>query len=519
MRSRVARNCASPKGRPAHLLLVLWVGALAGFAVPALAQVSVSTVSGGAVTLTAGSERCLGVGMTGRVCTMEIVHGRTIPACFAAIRVTSVGSGRASAQVTSGEAGKIRPGNQVEIPSLPATCAPASPVPKRVEAAAPKPTPTPAPTPAPRLDPQPLLRQAHSLASGGAHDLALEIYRRLEREFSGERAGTEAAAGLRECEAALRARTCPSPKARRDSERSAALANAARVELDEGKPAQALSSAVRSLASDPCNPVAVELRDQAARLVPAPDSWSDSVRGLEYRLVRADPSGFSMGCTITDSSCAEDERPAHAVRLASSYYLAATETTRGQYRLCAIAGACTLPKDWAASDSAETEQPIAGVTWAEASTFCAWAGAKLPTEAEWEHAARGGGQNRPFPVTGSISHETANYGAPRCCFGSTEGADRFLKTAPVASFPEGPFGLRDLAGNVGEWTADFYGPYEAASVSNPKGPPIGSLRVTRGGSWIHPQERLRGSDRQPLDPALRLSTVGFRCARDDVPRY
>lgn len=475
-------------------------------------QVQVARADGSAVVLSAGSEACVAVGMQGRICTLEIVHGKTVPACFAAIQVIDVGNGSARAQVVGGDAPKIRPGNSVEIPSLPATCTP----PRRE----PPPTPTPRPTATPPpADPRPLLERARQLAGGGSHSEALKVFERVLREYSGSEAASEAALGVKACQLAIAKRTCLPPKSISKAEQSAEEANLARRALDDGQPARALMRAQAALGLDSCNPVALELKEEAARLLPPPEVWTDKELGLRYRLIPSSNATFTMGCANADSICAPDESPAHPVRLSKIFYLAETETTREQYERCIVAGACRRLGPLPAGAVPESVHPAAGVPWEEAKKFCAWADARLPTEAEWEFAAKGGTEGRAYSTGNAISRDAANYGAARCCSGVADGADRYPTVAPVASFSSGAFGLFDMAGNVAEWTSDKYGSYLPGTATDPKGPPSGPLVVTRGGSWVHPPERLRSSDRQPLDPNLALATVGFRCARDEVPKY
>jgi formylglycine-generating enzyme required for sulfatase activity len=185
----------------------------------------------------------------------------------------------------------------------------------------------------------------------------------------------------------------------------------------------------------------------------------------------------------------------------------ATEVTVGQFARYSAATAQPIPRqpDW----NPETH-PVVNVTWAEASAFCTWAGGRLPTEAEWEYAARGGEDAELYPWGPEFDPNMAN-GTGR------QGRDQWDATAPGGSFPPNGFGLFDMIGNVWEWTADWYAEdyYAQAPVDNPTGPPSGLNRVIRGGSWDSEAPRLVVSFRWSLLATGRYNLyVGFRCARD-----
>ena len=199
--------------------------------------------------------------------------------------------------------------------------------------------------------------------------------------------------------------------------------------------------------------------------------------------------------------------PVHAVTL-GAYCMDLTEVTVAAYRACAASG-CTSPGtgtafNWGAAG--RDEHPVNGVDWNQARAYCQWRGGDLPTEAQWEHAARGNDPaNHVYPWGNDAP-------ASQLCW------NRYptpATTCPVGFFAAGtsPFGLADMAGNVWEWTLDWYGPYATPAV-NPTGPSTGSLRVYRGGSWYTSAAGyVRAGFRNTLDPTVREPYVGFRCVR------
>jgi formylglycine-generating enzyme required for sulfatase activity len=201
----------------------------------------------------------------------------------------------------------------------------------------------------------------------------------------------------------------------------------------------------------------------------------------------------------------------HEVDL-DAFWIDRTEVTVARYQQCVSTGHCATPPG-GAERPPPLDFPITMVTWNEATTFCAWAGERLPTEAEWERAARGA-SGRAYPWGNVYNPFLSNHGR----FGNYEldGADGFLEIAPVGSFPDGrtPDGIEDLAGNVEEWVADWFAPeFSKASIVNPRGPDAGDERVVRGGGYGSPRPFLRGAARLRAPPWSRRSWLGFRCAR------
>jgi formylglycine-generating enzyme required for sulfatase activity len=258
------------------------------------------------------------------------------------------------------------------------------------------------------------------------------------------------------------------------------------------------------------------------------------------------PAGeFSMGSSAGDGD--QDEAPRHRVSL-GAFCMHRTEVTVAQYRACAERSACSpLPTTVNLGDEASSASegaywsqfcngarsdrethPVNCVDWTQASTFCSASGGRLPTEAEWEYAARGGDERvYPWGREAPDQHRTNACGAECRRLGASanrqwvalyEADDQWEVTAPTGSFARGAssFGVLDLAGDVWEWTADWMGPYAETRQENPTGPAEGTLRVRRGGGWNSDQNGLlRAANRSARPMSMRTANTGFRCV---VPR-
>jgi formylglycine-generating enzyme required for sulfatase activity len=219
------------------------------------------------------------------------------------------------------------------------------------------------------------------------------------------------------------------------------------------------------------------------------------------------PAGtFTMGCTDpAPFVCPADELPTHPVTI-SAFSLGITGVTQASYKACMDAGACAAPSDLF-DPAGHADHPVSNVPWSAAVAYCAWRGQRLPTEAEREYAARGT-DGRLYPW-GNDPPDCTRANSTGCNDGGTQ---------PVATHPAGigPFGHLDLAGNLWEWTADWYDPnyYSVSPSTNPMGPassPTGE-RAKRGGSWH--DDRTRSADRwhHPMD-MTGANDIGFRCAK------
>jgi formylglycine-generating enzyme required for sulfatase activity len=218
------------------------------------------------------------------------------------------------------------------------------------------------------------------------------------------------------------------------------------------------------------------------------------------------PEGeFTMGSTYSYADT--DERPVREVSLAA-YWIDKYEVSNGQYQKCVNAGKCTKPSYTDSSTRSSyygnakyDNYPVVYVDWHQAKAYCEWAGGSLPTEAQWEKAARGkNGRKYPWGDE-SPNSNLVNYGEIKG------------DTTAVGSYPRGvsPYGAMDMAGNVWEWVLDWYGPYDAAETNNPEGPGTGDYRVLRGGSWHFSNWGIRSAFRRYYSPTSTDYSIGFRC--------
>lgn len=232
-------------------------------------------------------------------------------------------------------------------------------------------------------------------------------------------------------------------------------------------------------------------------------------QGLKFRLI---PAGdYLLGSPADEPGRYADEALPHRVSL-PAFYLAVTETTNAQYGRFLKATGHKPPLYREDKNLNAPSQPVVGVTWHDAQAFCQWLTRltgvthRLPTEAEWEAAARGGLTGQPYPW-GAAAPDAGGVYRANSRYDRTA-RDRFLFTAPVGSFPPNGFGLFDMAGNVAEWSQDSYTPLTSG------GPfPPGDLRLLKGGSWFSRARDLRCSARQFAPPDYADGYIGFRLIR------
>ena len=251
---------------------------------------------------------------------------------------------------------------------------------------------------------------------------------------------------------------------------------------------------------------------QPARRKAAPPQPKDleiresPIDGLEY--VWIPPGEFQMGAVAGDGEAYEDEKPRHRVEITRGFWMARTAVTVAAYKrsVKALSGKMETAPDFNPKCEKEDHR-IVRVTWEEARAYCEWAGGRLPSEAEWEYAARDGKEGLKYPWGDEISHDRANY------------AGKKGGTTPAGSYEANGFGLYDMAGNVWEWCADWsdHGYYGSSPEKDPLGPAGGTVRVLRGGSWNNGARSLRTSDRGRVGPEGSYSRLGFRSVREVIP--
>ncbi|PWB74458.1 MAG: hypothetical protein C3F07_07465 [Anaerolineales bacterium] len=224
------------------------------------------------------------------------------------------------------------------------------------------------------------------------------------------------------------------------------------------------------------------------------------------------PAGeFTMG----SEDGRDNEKPIHTVYL-DAFWIDQTEVTNAMYSECVVDGVCENPRsggsntrDFYFRASAFDNYPVIHVSWEDAKTYCEWVDRRLPTEAEWEKAARGD-DDRSFPWGNQTPHDgILNYNS------------NVGDTTEVGTYPDGasPYGALDMAGNVWEWVADWFGEtyYASSQDSNPLGSDSGEYRVARGGAWYDDDDSVRSADRGWDNPTDTTNYIGFRCAMDATP--
>jgi sulfatase modifying factor 1 len=231
-------------------------------------------------------------------------------------------------------------------------------------------------------------------------------------------------------------------------------------------------------------------------------------KGDSSAMVDIPAGSFVMGF---GSDTAENRR--HTVTL-GAYSIDVNEVTNARYKLCVDAGACTAPSSTLEyADPAKAQHPVAYVTWQKAATYCAWAGKRLPTEAEWERAARGTDE-RTYPW-GAASPTCTLTNAGVAGTGSDPCVNALTAVSTHATGMS-PAGLHDMAGNAREWVSDWYAPYPPGNATDPQGPGSGTDKIARGGSYVSVAADLTTYTRPVRTPSSSDSFIGFRCAKGGI---
>jgi formylglycine-generating enzyme required for sulfatase activity len=254
--------------------------------------------------------------------------------------------------------------------------------------------------------------------------------------------------------------------------------------------------------------------------------------GLKYVWI---PAGtLQMGCSAGDNECQTSEKPTHQVQISKGFWLGQTKVTVGAYKRYVKENGAVMPDEPKMSDRPlnagwkNKAMPIVNVNWDQARDYCSWAQGRLPTEAEWEYAARGGSPEARYGTLDEIAWYADNSGQQRLDSTQIASADsaNYIKrlnengnnTHDMAEkFPNG-FGLFDMLGNAWEWVNDRYQDdyYLSSSSIDPPGPRSGDLRVLRGGAWNAKPSVVRVSYRGGHQEAYRAVNMGFRCVGEMV---
>jgi formylglycine-generating enzyme required for sulfatase activity len=241
--------------------------------------------------------------------------------------------------------------------------------------------------------------------------------------------------------------------------------------------------------------------------------------GLKY--IWIPPGTFMMGCSPGDNECFDWERPAHQVTITKGFWIGQTPVTVAAYKRFAGATGHQMPPAPIFNSGWTNEtMPIVNVNWDDAQAYCAWAGARLPTEAEWEYAARGGSTEGRYGPLDDVAWYADNSGRQRLDgmrIWYTDGKHYFQRlrdngngTHDVAQKRANGFGLYDMLGNVWEWVNDWYDQYQGSPSQDPQGPGSGNVHVLRGGGWDCGAGGVRVSYRD-FYPTVRNNSRGLRC--------
>jgi formylglycine-generating enzyme required for sulfatase activity len=247
------------------------------------------------------------------------------------------------------------------------------------------------------------------------------------------------------------------------------------------------------------------------------DGIDQDCDGVDATLLGEEEAFIPAGCFEMGDAFGEgysEELPVHNICI-TGFYMDVHEVTNAEYKLCVDAGGCTAPSDNSSltrttyyGNAVYDDFPVLYVDWFKADAYCTWRGKRLPTEAEWEYAARGGLSGKRYPWGDMITGTDANY--------MNSGDIWDNDTSPVESYAPNGYGLYDMVGNVHEWVNDRYSAvyYSESPVNDPQGPVNGTETVLRGGSWDDNISNLRCAVRHRDNRDISFWNVGFRCAGD-----
>ena len=259
--------------------------------------------------------------------------------------------------------------------------------------------------------------------------------------------------------------------------------------LSKWGPCETTLSWATTLEFEP-NPAVVTDESFRQRMVSTGLPWRVRDNGTQMEMLLVPPGAYMMGASKDDSEATKEEYPAHEVTLTHAFYLSRTEVTQATWQ------ATMKQKDPSSFHGATL--PVNNLTFDQANQFCAANSMRLPTEAEWEYACRGGNTTPRYGALDDIGWYVANSQ---------------LSTHPVAEKLPNPLGFYDMIGNVREWCQDWYSDYTAAAVVDPMGPKSGDVRILRGGSWVISAAYCRASIRVET-PTFFSFSIGCRAARN-----
>ena len=276
-----------------------------------------------------------------------------------------------------------------------------------------------------------------------------------------------------------------------------------------------------------------QFRDPSPPMQLIGDAKVNAKDGQRYVLIQpTSADGFQMGCNDKEDKECQPDEGTHPVVLTKAFFLGQTEVTTAAYKKFAKETGANMPPEPSLGPKTYNASwrrgrlPILSVTWDDADKYCKWAGGRLPTEAEWEFAARGGINAPRYAALDKAAWFSQNSGDEAIVLDQKAQLDPIVEEKLIkndnhphdaATKEPNLYNLYDMLGNAWEWTADWYGYFPSDKTTDPKGPEKGAVRVLRGGAWNENGIILRVSNRFKLDPSNKYNNVGFRCAADQMP--